>query len=533
MCLGSDLVTALWTALGDLASPIMILTLLGGLVVGFLAGLLPGFSSSNAAAIILPFTIGLDLSLSQTLLLLAGVYAGSQYAGAIPAILINVPGDAGSAVTALDGHPMTVRGRGSEAIGIARMASAFGGVAAGLVVLVAMAPLAAIALRFGAREMFVVGLLATSLVATLVGDSPRRGFLSALLGALLGVTGASTITGIPRVSFDRIEFFDGIPFIPMIVGLFAFTEMFLLASRSSVVDIEHDQVGEGGDHGTRPQPVRDGMLSGVVSGIRLTFSYPATLIRSTGLGMLLGVMPGVGAASAGFLSYAAAKRRSKNSETFGTGNPEGVVAAETSDNAVTATALVPLLMLGIPGSATTAIMLGAFLVNGVPVGPRIMENNPEVAYLLVLAIIAASALILPIGILLAAPMVQMTRVPTRYLVPIVLIIATVGAFAWRGSYVDIVVALVFGVLGLAMRYFRYPVIPLLLGYILAPLIENNWARASRLSNGELTYYAGSWISLALWSLLALTIAIAIHKSFRNRRHQTPTSLADVGEMKQP
>lgn len=485
-----------------------------GVVAGFTVGALPGFSGSNAAALVLPFSI--TLSTASALILMGGIYAGASFAGSIPAILVNAPGTAGAAATALDGYPMTQAGRPDRAIGIARMASVTGGVIGSLIVLTIIGPMSSIALRFGAVELFIVALFGIVIIASVIGNDVRKGLISAVLGLLIAAMSASPLTAQPRFTFGFIQFYEEVPFVPAIIGLFALTQMFVLATQDRLIE---DDPGEqtAGEGGAEALGGLRASIGEIWEGVRTTLRYPFDLLRSSVLGTFIGVVPGVGTAVANFISYGIARQRSRTPENFGKGAPEGIIASEACDNAVTSGTLVPTLTLGIPGSATSAIMLAALYLHGVQPGPRVMSANVGEAYAVLLAMLFASLLIFPLGIILAAPLAQITRVKPAFLVTAVVLLCVVGAFAVRNSLFDAGLALVFGVLGFAMRQFGYPVVPLVIGLVLGPIAEENLMRALTLGNYQIGYFFQSPISIVLWTMLFAMIVFNIIRSFMKRR----------------
>ena len=486
-----------------------------GVTVGFVVGVLPGLSTSNTAALLLPFSIGLPLE--SSLVLIVSIYAGAAFGGAVPAILLNVPGETGSAVTALDGHQMAKEGQGGYAIGIARMASVMGGVISGVVVLIVLAPLGDLALKFGPREMFVVILLGFVVASSLMGAKVYRGLLAGLLGLMIATVGASPLNAQQRFTFDLLPLYEGIPFIPALIGAFAVSEMLLLISRRRMSRVDNSAIDLGG---TKRQ------MDDAMRGVRTTLAHPAAVGRATGVGMFLGLIPGIGTSIANFVSYGFAKRRSKHPDRFGKGTPEGIIAAEACDNAVTSATLVPTLTLGIPGSATMAVVLGALYLQGVQPGPRVLVTNSSEVYAVVLALLLASALILPLGVLLAAPLTQVTRVPAAYLVPGVLFLSLTGSFATRFSLFDVSLTLGFGALAYLMRLHGYPVIPMVLALILGPLAEENLVRALALGNDSLGYFFGSTVVNVLWVLLVGLIGYLGWSGVRSRQEQRTGTTAD-------
>jgi putative tricarboxylic transport membrane protein len=497
-----------------LLQPAPLLFLLLGVTVGFVVGVLPGLSTSNTAALLLPFSIGLPLE--SSLVLIVSIYAGAAFGGAVPAILLNVPGETGSAVTAIDGYPMARRGDGGFAIGIARMASVLGGVLSAVVVLFLLSPLGDLALEFGAREMFVVILLGFVVASSIMGPSTRKGLLAGALGLLIATVGASPLTAQNRFTFDVVDLYEGVPFIPALIGAFAVSEMLLLAATANNASA--------GGRGARLGRVRQ-QLTDALRGVRTTLAHPVSVVRASAIGMFLGVIPGIGTSIANFVSYGIAKRRSRKPHEFGKGSPQGLIASESCDNAVTCAALVPTMTLGIPGSGTMAVLLAAFYLQGVQPGPRVLTTNGAEVYAVVLAMLLASLLILPLGILLAGPLTLISRVPTAYLVPGVLFVSLAGAFATRFSLFDVGLTLAFGVLALLMRLHGYPVIPLVLGLILGPLAEEYLLRGLALANNDIGYFFDSPVANVLWAVL---VAVAAYLLVSGRRQRTGKALLRTG-----
>lgn len=484
-----------------LASGVTLAYLVGGLITGFVVGVLPGFSASNAAAIVLPFSIGLELI--DALLLMVGIYAGATFAGAIPAIILNVPGTPGAAATALEGFLMAQQGQANRAIGAARFASTVGGVLAMCVILPLLPATSRFALAFGSRELLLIAAFGILMMATVIGDDVRKGLIAGLLGLVVSMMGASPMTTAPRLTFGLIEMLDGVPFIPALIGLFAFGEMFLLAWRGKTFT---SAVAVGGED-------RHWLVE-AWDGIRTTLGYPLCLLRSSMVGLVIGMIPGTGTAVGNFMSYGLARRLSRHPEEFGKGTPEGVVASEAADNAVAAGTLVPTMTLGIPGSGTAAVMLAAILLHGVTPGPRVMVTHSAEVYATFIGLLVASILILPLGLLLAYPLTFVTRIPARALVPVILVIGSVGAYAHRNSVFDIGLALVFGIVGLLMRLNRYPVAPMVLALIIGPIAETHLMRSLRLASGDPLYYFQSPIAIVLWVLLAALIAYGVYIEHR-------------------
>lgn len=474
-----------------------------GVVLGFVVGALPGFSSSNAAAIILPFTIA--MSLDTALIFMSAIYAGAQFAGAVPAILINAPGTMGAAATALDGYPMTKQGKAALAIGIARMASVIGGVIGCVIVLLVITPMSRIALSFGPAEMFLVAVFGLTLISTVVGDNVKKGILSAGIGLLVAAMSADPYSGNARFNMGFLELYDKVPFVPILIGLFAVTEMFFLAKQNSI-NVENNLTEK-----------RNSQLKDVIDGIKVTLKYPKDIGRSSLLGTLIGAIPGTGTAISNFVSYGIAKKAAKDNSKFGKGDPRGIIASESCDSAVTSGTMIPTLTLGIPGSTTAAIMLAALYLHGVQPGPQVMSNYSTEAYAVIVAIGIASILILPLGILLATPMIALTRLSPKVLVPFILFLCTVGAFSISNSMFDVGLMFVFGLLGIIMRINGYPVVPLVLALILGPIAESNFIKAYMISQGDFSYFFSTPITFLLWIIILGSLFGGPIKAFLRKR----------------
>lgn len=480
--------------------------LVAGLILGFVVGALPGFESSNAAALLLPLTLG--LTPEGSVIMMAAVYAGSQFGGSVPAILFNVPGSAGSAATAADGYPMALQGKGGLAIGIARGASTLGGVISSIVVLLLIAPLAALTLLFGSPETFLLVLLGISMVGSVFGSDLKKGIISGLLGLAIASMSLSPHTGEARLTFGFVELYGEVPFVPILVGVFGITEMmYLIRRRSIMAEGAVQQVGK-----SRTGSVRT-ILRDAGQGVMVAIKQPVNLLRSSFLGMVFGVIPGMGTTVANFAAYSQAKKYSKTPEKFGSGHTEGIVASETADNASVNGTMVPTLAVGIPGSATAAIMLAALYLHGITPGPRLMETHGTMVYAILGSLLVVSILTLPLGTALATPLIALVKTPIQYMVPSVLVLCLVSTLAVRGNTFDLALAAVLGLVGYAMKRAGYPVVPMVLGVILGPIAENALIRSMSLGGGSLSVFVSSptgiVILIGLVALLSIQVVNAI------------------------
>lgn len=493
-------------------TPMSLLLICMGLVLGFAVGVLPGFSSPNAAAIMLPFSLA--LAPHDALILFAAIYAGSTFAGAVPAILLNIPGTAGAAATTLDGRPLALAGKADYAIGIARTASAFGGVAGLAITIALIGPMSFLALRVGPPELFLIALFGLSVIASVVGKDVWKGLAAGLLGMLIASMSADPMAAQGRMTFGILELYQNVPIVAAVIGIFAFSEMFMMAGTRARTALS-----------SSPEERRrflsrafslESMLV-VWSGVVATVTKPFQVLRAAIVGVFLGAIPGVGASVANFVSYGIAKRQSKTPETYGQGNPEGVIASESCDSALAGGTMIPTLTLGIPGNATTAVMLAALYLHGIAPGPQVMAQNAPIAYAVLWALLISSFLILPIGILLASPLTAILAVRREILVPIIVVVSVIGAFAVRNSMVDVYIAVAFGFLGVALRMSGFPIIPVILGLILGPMAEGAFVRSLMLGRSDISIFWSSTLSQVFIAALAGIILLNIVRSIRDRR----------------
>jgi putative tricarboxylic transport membrane protein len=503
-----------------IATPTGLLVMIIGLTVGFIAGVLPGFSGPNAAAILLPISLYYPPAIALALII--SIYAGTTFGGTIPAILINVPGEGGAAATALDGYPMAQQGKAQLAIGIARMASVLGGVIGVSIAIVLIHPISTIAIRIGPPELFIVAMLGVTVCATLIGSSVAKGLTVAFLGMLISAMSVGPISAQPRLDFGIPELYDQVPLVAAVVGIFALGEMLLLpkevAARGGQPDYlatENRKIPVGWVAKTLRLLGLDNIPE-IVRGVRVTLGYPFAVIQGSLIGLLVGTVPGIGSSVSNLVAYGAAKRWAKDKEMFGKGHPVGIISSEASDNALAGGSLIPTLTLGIPGNATSAVMLAALYLYGIQPGPQFMTSHPAEAYAVLLAALGASILILPLGIVLSAPLLYFTKIRTEILVPVTIFISLIGAYATDASMFDVSVALAFGLLTLMLRIFDYPIIPLFLGLILGPLAENNFVRSLALSRYDFSIFWRSTPSKVLLTALALLLIGAAVRTWRNR-----------------
>jgi len=482
-----------------------------GLILGMIAGALPGFTSTNATAIMLPLTF--LMSTHGALVFIGALYCGAMYGGAIPAILFQIPGTPGAGATMIDGYPMSQQGKADIALGISLCASSLGGFISAIILIIILPIMVNYALRFGPSELFLISLLGITVIASLSGSGVhmKKGLIAGLLGILVSLIPADPVYVRPRIWFGFWELYDQIPLVPIMMGLYAYPILLSLALKDRVVEVDLEGV-------------EVGSFSKQMEGIKEVFRRPITVIRSVLLGFFIGAIPGTGAGIATFVSYGQAMTWSKHPEKFGKGEPDGIIAAEAANNAVTCGAMIPTFTLGIPGSGTTAMMLVAIIMHNLRPGPQLIRESAEPLYTLLAALLIAPILLLPIGFLFNRLSAKLTLLSSEYLVPSIIAMCIVGSYAVRLFTLDIYISLLFGLIGLTMNRLGYPIIPFVLGIILGPIAEANILRALRISGGDWSVLYGSTICITLWILLiAIIFALIIFPIFRAKKNSSTSA----------
>lgn len=472
----------------------------GGVAWGIVGGALPGISPSITMALLLPFTYGMDATVA--VVLLASTYVGAEYGGSIPAILIRTPGTNAAAATVVDGYAMKLQGRAGEALGISLYSGFVGGMFGLAVLVFATERLSSLALAFSPPAYFSLGMLGLSVIASLSGASLVRGLVAGVLGLMVATIGTDPVTGLSRFTFDSPELLSGVPTILVMMGLFAISELLAQSAESAGAQAPHERA--------RIQFPRRATWRRIA---------PAQLIGAV-VGTLEGVMPGGGGAISSFLAYNEARRWSRHSEEFGQGSPEGVAAPETANNAVACTSLVPMLSLGIPGSNSSAVLLGGFLMHGLAPGPLLFTQHGDVVNGLFAGLLAANVAMLVVGYLIMSPCLWLVSRPKPYLMAFVYALVVSGVYAIENSLFQVSVALVFGVVGYAMRSLKVPVLPLVLGVVLGFMVESNYRRALVLSDGDHMTFLRDPISAALLGVAALFLTgTLVRRAFDHGRAQ--------------
>lgn len=492
-----DILYNLALGFGVALKPLNLMACFFGVFVGTLVGVLPGIGPVSAMALLLPVT--LSGSPEAGIIMMAGIYYGSMYGGSTTSILVNIPGEAASVVTCLDGHAMAKKGRAGPALGMAALASFFAGTVA-IVFLMLVAPtLARVAIAFGPPEYFSLMVLGLTILAFMTQGSIAKSLLMACVGVVLGLVGIDQITAQARLTFDRPELLDGIGLVPVVMGLFGVAEI--------LTNLEHT--------------IKREVISSQVGSLWPTSTDWArskwAMIRGTVLGFFLGILPGGGAVIASFASYAMERKLAKFPEEFGEGAIEGVAGPEAANNAAAGGAFIPLLTLGIPPNVVMALLLGAFIVHGLQPGPLMMTQNPQVFWGIVASMYIGNIMLLILNMPLIGLWIQVLRVPYNVLFPLILLFCIVGVFCSGNSSFDVFVMTVFGVLGYLFRKFGYEPAPLVLAFVLGPMLENNLRKSLILSQGSFEIFYARPISLACLVLAAAVLLAAVLPGLAKRR----------------
>ncbi|PAE92697.1 tripartite tricarboxylate transporter permease [Shouchella clausii] len=465
-----------------------------GVLLGTIIGMIPGLGPISAIAIMIPITYGMNPTIA--LVMMAGVYYGSMYGGSTSSILLNAPGVAGTVAAAFDGYPMAKQGKAGKALAISAICSFVGGTVS-VVLLMLFAPmLASVAIYFGPPEYFALMLLGLTAIASLSDGSTLKALTSAVLGFIVVTIGIDSQTGTTRFTFGSVNLLDGIDFLIIALGVFAIAEVcFLILNRKE-------------------------SMSGFknIGSLKLSKSdfkeMKGPMTRQSLLGFLLGILPGAGATISSFIAYISEKRLAKKPEEFGKGSIKGLAAPETANNAATSGAFVPLLSLGIPGSGTTAVMLGAFLVLGVQPGPLLMTENPTVFWGVIASMYIGNVFLLILNLPLIPYFVKILAVPRPLLISLVIVFSMVGVYAVSFSTFDLYLLVLFGILGYLMRIFAFPVAPFILAFILGGMMEQMLRQSLTISDGSFMIFLQSPLAV---SLFALTLIALIFPEWRKRR----------------
>ena len=484
-------------AIGIVAQPVNLLILFGSVFMGILVGAAPGLTPTLAIGLLIPVTFALT-SYSAFIMLL-GIYCGGIYGGSITAILLNVPGTPTAAITAIDGYPMTKKGEGGTALGVAAMASALGGLFSCVFLIFLSMKLAKVATMFGGPEYFSLGVFATAVVFSLTGGSVMKSLIASCLGLLFSTIGLDRVGSFPRFTFGIPEILIGIPSGPAIIGLLCVSEVFRIAEQSEV-----------------SAEIKKG-VSGIFSAWKVLPKMWLTMLKSGLIGVFIGILPATGALMASFLAYGEAKRSSKHPEKFGTGVIEGVCASEAANNAVTGGALIPLLTLGIPGDTNTLMMMGAMFIHGLVPGPTLFREQTVLIYVIYIAMILSNLLILPFGLSLSNEIAKVALVKKRYLMPVVAVLAIAGGSIGLGHIYYFWITIIFGILGYICEKGGFSVIAMAMTLILGPLMEANLRSTLMLPEAGMILFLTRPICLLFIVLSILVVLFGIRRDLKSKR----------------
>ncbi len=463
------------------------LVVIPGIIIGLFFGATPGLQTSMAMAIFLPITLYMDFL--QAMLFLTAIFTGGGFGAGVPAILMNIPGTSSAIATSFDGYAMTREGKHNEALGLALGSSTFG-VALGYILLFFLIkPMSEFVLKLGPAEMFIVILWGLTLIASLTGKYIIKGLIAGLFGLLIGTIGFSEI-GILRGTMNIELLSDGVPIIPAMMGMFAASELFKLVNSKFLVEDESQ---------------RRVRISYIVKGFKQAFKYPVILIRGSFIGVLIGAIPGVGSSVSNLLSYIETKRRDKDPDSFGRGNPKGVVASEAANSTSEAGSMATLLALGIPGGGATAVMLAAFAMHNITGGPQFIREQMDIVYAIIFANFGQVFLLIILGLLFIPILASIIKIKMNYLVPSVLVLATAGAFGLTGNMSGPISVLVFALLGWLFRRYNFSVAATVIGMLLGSMAESNLVQTLQISGGNLSYIFQRPITLVILVLLILSL----------------------------
>jgi putative tricarboxylic transport membrane protein len=490
------MVEAMLAGFGSIFTIECLAIILGGVALGLIFGAIPGLTATMAVAICLPISFGMGPTNGMALLM--GLYIGGVSGGLIPAILLKLPGTPSSIATTFDGYPMAQKGLAGRAFGLATMSSFFGGLLSIIILMLVSPPLAKIALQFGPIEYFAITIFALTLISSLSEGSLVKGLIAALIGITFAFVGAAPIDAYPRFTFGMSSLDAGFNLLPVLIGLFAVSEM-LKASEKKLESLKTEKKKRYKIKGLGFPPI--------------VFAQQFwNFLRSSLLGTGIGILPGIGGGTANIIAYVTAKNRSKHPEKFGTGVDDGVVASESANNAAIGGALVPLVALGIPGDTVTAMLLGGLVIHGLQPGPLLFAQNGDVVYGIFASLLIANVFMLLFLLFGMRTFIRLLSIPKHILLPIILALCVVGAFGVNNRLFDAGALLFFGILGYIMMKAKFPITPLILGFILGPIAETNLRRGLQLTKGDFLPFLTEPIAAAFLLIALLSIIFNIVKS---------------------
>lgn len=470
-----------------------------GLLVGLFFGAMPGISITMAMAIFLPMTLYMDFL--PAIIFLTAIYTGAGFGGSVPAVLMNIPGTSSAVATTFDGYPMARQGRHNEALGLALAASVIGCMASYVLLLFLIVPVSSVVLKMGPLEMSAVAIWGMLLLGSLSGNSLPRGLLAGVFGLLLGTIGMNT-AGFTRGTMGIPWLLDGIPTIPAMMGLLAASQLIGLVNTQYLIE----------DEGSRKIS-----FAKIFGGFRMSLQHPTIILRGSLIGVIIGAIPGVGSSISNLLSYSEAKRNAPDGDTFGKGNPKGVIAAESANSSSEGGAMATMLALGIPGGGATAILLAAFAMHNIVGGPSFIANSKDIVYAIIFSNLAQAVLLLGVGLGFVYLAGYIVRVPMRFLIPSVLVVAMFGSYAIDGTASGPITLVVFAILGWAMVRYDYPVAATVVGLLLGSLVEGNLLRTWQISGGDPSYALERPGALLILALMVGSITLTALSARRRKR----------------
>ena len=494
-----DLLSNLSLGFATAASPENLFFCLIGVILGTLIGVLPGIGATATIAMLLPITFQLEPV--SSLIMLAGIYYGAQYGGSTTAILINMPGESSSAVTAIDGYQMARRGKAGTALAVAALGSFFAGTVATLLVALFAPPLTAIALKFGAAEYFSLMVLGLVSAIALAHGSILKALAMVVLGLILGLVGTDIYTGTPRFTFGITEYADGLSFVALAVGVFGIAEI--------LRNLEGEQ----------DRTVLGTKLGGLFPSREDLRRMVAPMLRGTAIGSILGILPGGGAVLASFASYTVEKRLSDTPQEFGQGAIPGVAGPESANNAGAQTSFIPLLTLGIPANPVMALMVGAMIIQGIVPGPNVASEQPELFWGIIASMWIGNLMLVILNLPLIGLWVKLLKVPYHVLFPIIMAFCSIGVYSVNSNVFDLYAVALFGLMGYALLKLKCEPAPLLLGFVLGPMLEENLRRAMILGRGDPSIFVTRPISLTLLLLTVAVLVIMLLPTIRKKRDE--------------
>lgn len=492
-------------AIGEVFHLNNLLFIILGTFLGIIIGALPGLSSTMGVALLIPITFKMDPATG--LCMLGAIYCGSVYGGSITAILIRTPGTTASIATTWDGYPLTQKGLGGKAIGISTVSSFAGGIFSALCLLLIAPPLAEFSLSFGPPERFFLAIFGLSIIVNLTSESMVKGLIVAFFGLVIASTGMDQMTGNFRFTFDTVSLFGGIPLLPALIGLYSVSQaLILIESKSKKIS-------------TINTNVKDRILPSLIEFKKIR----STIFRSSIIGTIVGIIPGAGTSIGSFLSYNEAKRTSKHPEEFGKGSIIGVAASEAGNNAVTGGSLIPLLTLGIPGNAVSAIFLGGLMIHGLVPGPALFTKHSLITYTLIISLFLSNIAMLFIGLWWARYCTKLVNVSVNILAPLIIVLSTIGSYAMRNNLFDVYLMFIFGLLGYIMEKFKFPAAPIVLAIVLGPIAESELSRTLAIYHGNIFPIFARPICIVIIILIIFSFLISVLRIRKSKKGTISTN----------